>query len=166
MKMTVYDRILLYLFEYKEHRNDPQMPQSITQQGLAKGVGITVTHVPRSVGKLVRQGLALEVGAHVVGAQRKKKTYHLTHAGVVACLEMRERLERMECVYSEGGDSGARTMTLAKMQEAVKHRCGKEGRPIPTLFEVLSAMGDGNELRFEQIIGATGGPKKSDSDGL
>ena len=152
MRLTIYDKILLYLFEYKEHRNDPQMPEDITQQGIADGVGISVTHVPRSALKLTKMGLVSETSTHVKGADRKKKTYHLTAKGVEICLEMQERMGRIECIYSEGAGSETRTITLAKMFEALKQKCAKCGRPIPTFFEMLCFMGEGNELGFEPFV--------------
>lgn len=152
MRLTIYDKILLHLFEYKAHRNDPQMPESLTQHGIAECVGISVTHVPRSVEKLVMQGQVFEASTHVKLSQRKKKTYHLTTKGITTCMEMRERIGRMECIYSEGEGTETRTMTYSKVFEALKQRCAKRRKPIPTFFEMLKFIGDGDELRYEPFV--------------
>lgn len=160
MNLTIYDKILLYLFEYKDHRNDPQMPEALTQQGIAQSVGISVTHVPRSVQKLVKQGLVSEVSTHVKMSQKKKKTYHLTTKGITTCLEMRERIGRMECIYSEGVGGETRTTTHAKAYEALKQICAKRHKPIPKFFEMLKFMGDGEELRYEPFVNCLKRPEE------
>ena len=86
IKLTVLDRIILHLYRYRNY--DPgstgDVPEEVTQAGIAGGVDITYTHVPRAVKRLQAEGLLLEVTAHATHKPtgRRRKAYFLTTAGL------------------------------------------------------------------------------------
>jgi DNA-binding PadR family transcriptional regulator len=91
-KLTVNDRILLHLFDFRRIQDD--FPQDITQAGIASAVGIRRSHVPRSVKNLEEEGVIEEKRERVHGAGRRLKMYFLTERGHRRVLAIRKRVGR------------------------------------------------------------------------
>ena len=66
------------------------MPFSVSQKGIAEGVDIRITHIPRAVQKLLEDDLISEFKTHFRGHLRKRKAYFLTEKGTVKALELKE----------------------------------------------------------------------------
>ncbi|MEW5936876.1 MAG: tetratricopeptide repeat protein [Candidatus Thermoplasmatota archaeon] len=67
-------------------------PSLVTQDGIARSVGMARNHVPRAINTLISKGLVEARKARVEGAERKKTCYFLTPAG----FEIASDLRRME----------------------------------------------------------------------
>lgn len=107
--LTVKERILLHLRDCVRRG----LSESITQEGIALGVGIRRSHVPRAVKKLVEEGSAEEVTARLPGKTRKVKTYKLTDLGMRIAREISDRLEN-EKIIIKGVEETEMTMKEAK----------------------------------------------------
>jgi DNA-binding MarR family transcriptional regulator len=103
-KLTVNDRILLHLFDYRNAKSD--FPSDITQAGMAKSVGIRRSHIPRSVKTLIEQGAVEERRERVHEAGRRLKMYFLTEDGLRRASSIRRQVGRRTiAVRSSSGES-------------------------------------------------------------
>ncbi|MFQ6127423.1 MAG: ATP-binding protein [Thermoplasmata archaeon] len=103
-KLTVNDRILLHLFDYRKIRND--FPPDITQAGMASAIGIQRSHIPRSVKKLEEEEAIEEKRERIHGAGRRLKMYFLTERGYRRAAMIRRRVGRKRIrVQSSGGET-------------------------------------------------------------
>ncbi len=93
-KLTINDRILLHLLNYLQSKNKREAPFSITQKGIAEGVGIRWNHVPRAMGKLKKLGFISEEMSHIEEKTRRQKAYFLTDEGMLHARNLRERILR------------------------------------------------------------------------
>ena len=84
IKLTVLDKILLHLYDYRNYVTSDPVPEAITQLGIAAGVNINYSHVPRAVKRLSDDGQISEGMAHIVNhpSGRRRKSYFLTENGL------------------------------------------------------------------------------------
>jgi DNA-binding PadR family transcriptional regulator/nucleoside-triphosphatase THEP1 len=102
-QLTVEERTLLHLSQFIFSR-DEEAPFEATQEGIAEGIGISTTHVPRSVSSLRKKDLVEELKLTVAGTQRRRKVYLPTEDGYRRAQELKKRLMDSELVVrdSEG----------------------------------------------------------------
>jgi hypothetical protein len=136
MKLTVNDRVAMFLYEYRHIEADYEVPGEVTQAGIASGVGISVTHVPRAVGKLIDQGYVFSKSSYVKGSKRKKKTYHLNRDGIIKYRELRDSLGKQSVNVGDGQS------TLNDLFQRLKDTSQERNLPASTFFEVLISVTD------------------------
>ncbi len=82
--VTYKDKLLIHLRDYLNRQDDDLLPEEVTQEGIARGVNMSRTHVSRVAKDLTEEGFLKENLAHVKGGGRKLKTYTLTGKGIAA----------------------------------------------------------------------------------
>ncbi|MFH0815313.1 MAG: hypothetical protein V1934_00640 [Methanobacteriota archaeon] len=88
LSLTVEERIVLHLGDYKSTDGKYEMPVGMTQRGIADSVGVQQKHLSRHIQKLVASGLAEEATARVVGMKQRMKIYKLTYDGLLRAHEL------------------------------------------------------------------------------
>ncbi|UCE74514.1 MAG: hypothetical protein JSV56_02095 [Methanomassiliicoccales archaeon] len=92
LRLTINDKILLYLLDNLQSKNKREAPLSITQKGIAEGVRIRWNHVPRAMLKLKNLDYVFEEISHIEGKTRRQKVYYLTDEGMLSARNLREKL--------------------------------------------------------------------------
>ena len=80
-QLSVNDRVLLHLSKFATDTPPEEYPEESTQVGIADGVGISRTHVPRAVKTLIREGLVEEHRGRVSDRERRMSVYAVTPEG-------------------------------------------------------------------------------------
>ncbi len=88
--LTVNEKILLHLRDSRSRRG--HLTEASTQEGIARGVDIRRSHVPRSVKRLMEEGDIEEISTRLPGRTRKVKTYALTDSGMRIGREISDQL--------------------------------------------------------------------------
>jgi len=101
-QLSVNDRVLLHLSRFATDTPPEEYPAESTQVGIAVGVGISRTHVPRAVKTLMREGLVEEFRGRVAERDRRMSVYAVTSEG----------FRRAETIWKE-----ARESTIAVIRE-------------------------------------------------
>ncbi len=96
MRIRNSEKILLHLYEFRKYEGKYEYPPDVTQQGIAERIGISVTHVPRNIKKLIEDGLVYKIKAHVPGKKKKITVYLLTPAGIAETKQIIERISNEE----------------------------------------------------------------------
>ena len=131
--LTINERVLLHIYERSTTRGVIEAPFPLTQQGIARALGMRVNHVSRAVKSLQSQNCVTEQTARVRGEVRKRKVYLISHEGhAIAQALVNDLGRRLVLVRDERGV--AREMTMA------------EARKLPggphTLTDILSNLDD------------------------
>ena len=131
--LTINERVLLHIHERSTARGVLEAPFPLTQQGIARALGMRVNHVSRAVKALQAQNCVTEQTARVRGEVRKRKVYLISHEGHAAAQALVNDLgRRLVLVRDERGV--AREMTMA------------EARKLPggphSLTDILSNLDD------------------------
>jgi tetratricopeptide (TPR) repeat protein/DNA-binding MarR family transcriptional regulator len=92
MSIPVDKRILLHIMEYSKYENQFEVPFAISQEGIAKAIGIRRDNIPRAMKDLKAAGLVVENVARVEGVYRKRKVYFLTDQGFQFIQELRAKI--------------------------------------------------------------------------
>jgi hypothetical protein len=109
--ITVNEKILLFLLGYNKFRDSPEVPFAVSQKGIADGVDIRITHIPRAVQKLLEDDLISEFKTHFKGHLRKRKAYFLTEKGTIKSLELKDTVgSRMVTLKTADGQSVEKKM--------------------------------------------------------
>ncbi|MFQ6128595.1 MAG: tetratricopeptide repeat protein, partial [Thermoplasmata archaeon] len=80
--LQIKDRILLYLDNYIGLSDQPQLPLSLTQSGIARALEIRRSQVSQVMGPLVDDGLVRAELRHIQGGKRRRTCYFLTSRGM------------------------------------------------------------------------------------
>jgi DNA-binding MarR family transcriptional regulator len=118
-KLTINDRILLHLLDNSSSRLEREAPLSITQKGIAEGVGIRWNHVPRAMMKLKKMGYVQDEMSHIQGKTRRQKAYFLTDDGMLFARNLRERMMAWK-VHLKKPDGQVVGMRLSEVNSALK----------------------------------------------
>ncbi len=110
--LTVKEKILLHLRDSRSRRG--HLTAASTQKGIARGVDIRRSHVPRAVKRLVEEGNIEEISTRLPGKTRKVKTYALTDSGMRIGREISDELGG-ETVIIRGVEETEMTIKEAKM---------------------------------------------------
>ena len=97
--LTVKERILLHLFDFNRHADEYEAPLEVTQSGIAKAVGIRVTHVTQYVKPLTLWELVEDDLRHIQRQARRRKAYFLTPAGRQRVASLRRTLLEQEAPF-------------------------------------------------------------------
>ncbi len=133
--LTVIEKILLHLRDSRSGRG--HLTQASTQEGIAEGVDIRRSHVPRAVKKLVQEGSVEEMSTRLPGKTRKVKTYALTDSGMRIGREISEEIGE-ETIIIKGLEETEMTIKEARM-----------ALDMPTL-KILQNLGPGNVLEIPE----------------
>ena len=87
-QLSVNDRVLLYLSRFATDVPPEEYSPDVTQSGIAFGVGMSRTHVPRAVKGLIKDGLVEELTARVKGHERRMNIYSVTTEGLRSAEEL------------------------------------------------------------------------------
>ena len=93
MRLTAKERILLHLLDYVKFAEAIEVPRSITQDGLARAVGVDLRHLTQYLRPLVREGLVRERVAHVRGIRQRRRVYGLSESGQIEGYRLRDRVK-------------------------------------------------------------------------
>jgi hypothetical protein len=110
--LTVKDKILLHLRDSRSRRG--HLSHASTQEGIAEGVDMRRSHVPRAVKGLVKEGDVDETSTRLPGRTRKVKTYELTDSGMRIGREISEDLGK-ETIIIRGVEETQMTIKEARM---------------------------------------------------
>ncbi len=132
LKLTVPQKILVHLYAYGKYGDRYEYPVEMTQQGIANGIGISVTHVPRNIKKLIEEGLVESKKGHVKGKKKRVSIYFLTSRGIIRAQEIIKNLDE-EKIEVQG-----KYMSIGEVRELT----GK------STMEIIRAIERGEKIRL------------------
>jgi tetratricopeptide (TPR) repeat protein/DNA-binding MarR family transcriptional regulator len=102
LSLPVDKRILLHIMEYSRFENQFEVPFAISQEGIAKAIGIRRDNVPRAMKELKTADLVIEKVARVEGVYRKRKVYFLTEHGYKFIQDLKNKVLNSEILLKHG----------------------------------------------------------------
>ncbi len=136
LDLPVQDRILFHLATFSSYNPTWEVPEGMTQQGIADALVVSRCNVSRVMSKLTESGLVEEMKEHVKGKERKRKVYVLSTQG---------RLHLNDIINDYGQKmvevlDNERVVTIslqdAYLNQRVKDLCKKES----LFFNILDAL--------------------------
>ncbi len=100
-KITVKTKILVYLYDFLNFKDRYVYPWEITQEGIAKAIGITVTHVPRELEDLLEKGLVEEIKGRVKDKEKRMNVYFLTPSGILEVEKVKDEIGSIKVEYNK-----------------------------------------------------------------
>ncbi|MFQ6012573.1 MAG: tetratricopeptide repeat protein [Thermoplasmata archaeon] len=128
-------RIQLHLFDFQRFSDAYEAPLAVTQEGIARAVGINVHHVTQYVRPLLDEEVVQERTSHIREGRRRRKVYFLTPRGRNLAASLRNTLLETEVPFqSRKGE--VREMPLSQLYQ--EHR---RGTSLCALLLELKALG-------------------------
>ncbi len=109
------------MYPYRTYQDASSVPEEITQIGIAAGVEINYSHVPRAVKRLMSQGKVLEVTTHIAPhpTSRRRKAYFLTEEGMNAAVELLSLLGDFKVIFKDK-QGKTYTRSLAEINKTLR----------------------------------------------
>ena len=135
-RVTLRTRILVYLSEYWKYKDKYQLPIEISQEGIARAMGITVSHVPRELDALIKSKLIEEVKGRVIGKEKRVNVYFLTPEGMLEVDRIKKSYANLP-VHFNGKKykvmdlvENMREITWIEALNFIQNELNKEGKQI------------------------------------
>ncbi|MCE5296798.1 MAG: helix-turn-helix transcriptional regulator, partial [Euryarchaeota archaeon] len=128
------EKVLILLKDLESYCDAVEVPFLLCQEGMAERLGLQIQNMSRTLAKMQEEGLISERLAHVSGAGRRRKVYHLTETGRVAASKVVEDITGSQASVREGKTT--RTMTTNELLSMLRDR----GKVVPLLdlVDILS----------------------------
>ncbi len=151
-RVTLRTKILIYLSEYWKYKDKYQLPVEISQEGIARAMGITVSHVPRELDFLIRNKLIEEVKGRVIGKEKKVNVYFLTPEGMLEVDKIKKSYANLN-VHFNGRKykvidliENMREMSWLEALNYIQNEMNKESKQPAKKKIYVEATFDGNIL--------------------
>lgn len=116
LALTTEERILLYLFDFRNLEGRYTLPPSVTQKSIAFAAGVQRKHLSRYLDEMVREGYLTETKPHIEGEKQRMLAYYLAPRGWERAREIKERIATVRVPVRVGGQ--VRNMTLEEIDHA------------------------------------------------
>jgi DNA-binding MarR family transcriptional regulator len=148
IKITVLDRVILHLYHIRSFEGNSEMPEETTQRGIAQGININYSHVPRAVKNLLSSGFIIEITAHSSAnpAGRRRKAYYLTDKGIMTADKMMNNLNDLQIVVEDESRNSV-PMSLGQLKQYLK-----TDRDLFSLVQFISSENIFNIYNWERQI--------------
>lgn len=110
--LNTRQKILLHLSQYSNEVDDILAPKAVTQDGIAKAIGIGRNNVPRDIKKLINSGFVISKKLHVNGLRNKRTAYFLTEKGLEEANKIKRELKKLKITVI--GASGEKDSMILK----------------------------------------------------
>jgi len=139
-QLTLQEKAMLHLLEFKGLENCFEFPLGVTQKGIAASIGAQRKHMPRVLKKLENKGFVSEKRARVKDSSQRMKVYLLTWNGISKANEIKRFVENeMIKVIDKNGE-----LVEVKIGDINSHVVGDF-----SLFEIINNISE--EGIFEGI---------------
>ena len=119
-QLSVNERVLLHLSRFATDTPPEEYSPDSTQVGIAEGVGISRTHVPRAVKALIKDGQIEELRGRVANRDRRMSVYAVTPEGFRKAEETWEGVRTS--LLSVRKDGGLEEMKGTALEDMVGRR--------------------------------------------
>ncbi|UCH89646.1 MAG: hypothetical protein JSV49_03075 [Thermoplasmata archaeon] len=140
-RITVPKRIMLLLYDNRKYADSYDVPEVVTQTGIASELNLRQNHVSRALTELLSDELIFSRSSHVKGAIRKRKVYFLTQKGVTIVRDIMDELS-LKTILVHTTDGELRELSLERVLKEIKKRQGFS----PTYHQLLMKISDEYEI--------------------
>lgn len=131
--VTVKEKILIHLISYSKFRDEGEAPVQISQDGMAKAVGVRRSHIASALKDLKENELVEEKKARVIGEKRRKNAYFLTHEGKTEALRLKEVFLGKKILLQEE-DGTLKEIKISELKDHIEEKLN--------LLEILNCLDD------------------------
>ncbi len=101
--LTAQEGILLHLLDFNKFRDDDILPESVTQQGIARVLDTERSYISFVLSQMLKRRLIFFKLSRIEGGKRKKKVYFLDDEGLSTSKEIRTLLSKENISCRKGG---------------------------------------------------------------
>jgi tetratricopeptide (TPR) repeat protein/predicted transcriptional regulator len=134
---------MLLLYDNRKYVDDYDVPEVVSQTGIAGELNLRQNHVSRALTELITEKLIFSRSSHVKGVPRKRKVYFLTQKGNLDVKNfIRDLSFKMVLVHTTAGE--LREYSLERVAKEIERRLGY----VPSYHQLLQKFSDTNEIDF------------------
>jgi DNA-directed RNA polymerase subunit M/transcription elongation factor TFIIS len=141
VRVTVKEKILIHLFGFSKFKDEFEVPQKVTQDGMAKVIGVRRSHIASALKDLKFSEFVEEKKTRIEGNERRKNAYFLTPLGEAEAIRIKESvLDKKVKIRLE--DGSLKDVKISKVSEEIGKRLG--------LMEILSGITPDGEFKEKE----------------
>lgn len=138
VRVTVKEKILIHLFGFSKFKDEFEVPQKVTQDGMARVIGVRRSHIASALKDLKTSEFVEEKKTRIEGNERRKNAYFLTPIGETEALRIKESvLDKKVKIRLE--DGSLKDVKLSQVAEHIGRKLG--------LIEILSGITPEGEFK-------------------
>jgi hypothetical protein len=149
-RITVKDKILLHIQHFKGYQQEYELPTELTQDGIAKGVGVSRSHAAITLSELKDKEYVNDQLGRVKGLHRQRKVYFITPSGEVYANGLRD-IYSVRTVMIKDIEGNETEITFPDLTAYLYPFINK----YITIFEVITHLGKNNVFDSKLFVEKT-----------
>ncbi len=133
VRVTVKEKILIHLLVFTKYKDKFEVPQQVSQDGMAKSVGVRRSHIASALKGLRQDGFVEEVKARFQDQERRKNAYFLTFEGQAEAQRIKEALLEKKVAFISK-DGSEHHITVSELKEHIPEK--------RSILEILDHVSD------------------------
>jgi hypothetical protein len=138
--LIVKERILIHLSPYTSYSDQNEVPEAITQQGIADSISAPRPHISIALKDLRTNNQVTEQMCRVIHGKRKQKVYFLSGTGVQMALGLKRQIMDTKIKLLSGGTQEQITIAQAITRSQL------------SLFELLNNVTSEGEVNLDKVV--------------
>jgi DNA-binding MarR family transcriptional regulator len=122
VRVTVKEKILIHLLGFTKYKDKFEVPSQVSQDGMAKSVGVRRSHIASALKDLRERELVEETKARFEGQERRKNAYFLTFEGQAEAQRIKEALLEKKVIFISG-DGSELELAISELKEHIPKKC-------------------------------------------
>ncbi len=140
-RITVPKKIMLLLYDNQKYVDQYEVPEQVSQNGIAAELNLRQNHVSRALNELISNGLIFSRTSHVKNISRRRRVYFLTKKGIAEMERVIRELSTQR-VMVHNIDGELREYSLKATAEELRDKLGY----LPSYHILLNRYYDGIEI--------------------
>ncbi len=140
-RVTTQRRIMLLLFDYHKYIDSYDVPEAVSQNGIASELSLRQTHVSRALTELVSDGLIFSRSSHIKDVPRRRQVYFLTEKGTKDISKFIGEISSNTVLVHTPSDE-LKEYTLEEVAKSLREYVGQ----IPSYHQIITKYYKNNEI--------------------
>ncbi|UCE37574.1 MAG: hypothetical protein JSW00_19325 [Thermoplasmata archaeon] len=138
VRVTVKEKILIHLLAYTKYRDSFEVPEHVSQDGMAEAVGVRRSHIASALKDLKEKDYVEEVKARFHGQERRKNAYFLSHIGQAEALRIKVAISDKNIFFVDKNGKSSE-VKISELNRFLEEKLG--------LLEILNRLSDDGEFQ-------------------
>jgi DNA-binding PadR family transcriptional regulator len=141
VRVTVKEKILIHLLGFSKYKDEFEVPQKVTQDGMAKVIGVRRSHIASALKDLKASELLEDTKTRIQGQERRKNAYFLTPSGEIEAHRIKESVHE-KSIWVKDEEGNPKEINILEFQKTHDKKMN--------LIEILSCINSQGEFKEKE----------------
>jgi hypothetical protein len=141
VRVTVKEKILIHLLGFSKYRDEFEVPVKVTQEGMAKVIGVRRSHIASALKDLKTSELVYDNKTRIEGQERRKNAYFLTPQGEIEAHRIKESVNG-KTIQVKDEEGNLKELKISELPEILERKM--------SFIDILSCISQDGEFKEKE----------------